>query len=66
MNGKGLVLQTNTLNFPIQQTEKEIETVTIEEIQIEKTVVSEIETKTHGTRFARLKRALRKRSVSIL
>lgn len=66
MNGKGLVLQANALNFPIQQTEKETKTVIFEEIQIEKTVVSEIETKTHGTRFARLKRALRKRSASIL
>ena len=63
MNGKGTVLQTNSLNFPTNNQEKEeINEQIFEEIQIEVREVSEIESKNNGTRFARLKRVLRKRS----
>ncbi|GEM_PF-6206833 len=63
MNGKGTVLQTNSLNFPTNNQEKEeIKEQIFEEIQIEVREVSEIESKNNGTRFARLKRVLRKRS----
>ena len=63
MNGNGTVLQTNLLNFPTNKQEKEeVKEQIFEEIQIENFEVSEIESKNNGTRFARLKRVLRKRS----
>jgi hypothetical protein len=67
MNGKGAVLETEKINFPKNINEnKATEIRHFEEIQIETVTVSEIKTKSGGTRFARLKRALRKRSASIL
>ena len=63
MTSKGTVLEPNTLNFPQNTPEtEETNTPIFEEIQIETIEVSEIETKSSGTRFARLKRVLRKRS----
>jgi len=67
MSGEGTVLQLETANFPDRKTENErAETLLFEEIQTESLTVSEIETVNRGTRFARLKRVLRKRSASIL
>ena len=67
MNGKGVVLRTKELDFPINNKENaEAETKVFETIQIESLSVSEIKTKNKGTRFARLKKILRKRSASIL
>jgi hypothetical protein len=66
MNGKGMILEVNTLNFPNNDTKKTTETAIFEEVRIESAEVSEIKTKDEGTRFARLKRVLRKRSASIL
>ena len=63
MTSEGTVLETNILNFPQNTPETEERNAPIfEEIQIETIEVSEIETKPQGTRFARLKRVLRKRS----
>jgi hypothetical protein len=67
MNGKGAVLETEKISFSTNITEnKTTETRHFEEVRIESVTVSEIKTKDSGTRFARLKRALRKRSASIL
>jgi hypothetical protein len=63
MNSKGAVLSTNTLNFSKNNQEiEEPKVQIIEEIQIESFEVSEIKSNAKGTRFARLKRVLRKRS----
>lgn len=63
MNSNGTVLQANTLNFPTNSQQKEEpEVLAFEEIQIERIEVSEIKSENKGTRFARLKRVLRKRS----
>jgi len=67
MNGNGVVLEAKVLNFPINNTENEAaETLIFEETRIETVEVSEIRPKDAGTRFARLKKVLRKRSASIL
>ncbi|HEY0461487.1 MAG TPA: hypothetical protein VGC97_20290 [Pyrinomonadaceae bacterium] len=67
MTSKGTVLQDNTIKFPKNTPEnEEPKTQIFEEIQIETFEVSEIRTENKGTRFARLKRVLRKRSASIL
>jgi hypothetical protein len=67
MTDKGKVLRNDTANFPqnTQENEEPKEQI-YEEIQIESIEVSEIRTETNGTRFARLKKVLRKRSASIL
>jgi hypothetical protein len=63
MNGNGTVLQANVLNFSINKQENEEPKGQVyEEIRIEITEVSEIKSENKGTRFARLKRVLRKRS----
>ena len=63
MNSNGTVLQANALNFPTNPPQnEEPEVVAFEEIRIEKIEVSEIKSEKKGTRFARLKRVLRKRS----
>ena len=63
MNSNGTVLQANALNFPNNKQENTEPKVEIfEEVEIEIREVSEIKTKNDGTRFARLKRVLRKRS----
>ena len=63
MNGEGLVIETGTINFPVNNQEiEEPKIQVLEEIQIETIKVSEIDSKNKGTRFARLKRVLRKRS----
>ncbi len=67
MNGKGVVLMTEELVYPINNKENEqTETKVFETVQIESITVSEIKTENQGTRFARLKKILRKRSASIL
>ncbi len=63
MNSNGTVLQTNALNFPTNtQNTEEAEVRVYEETEIQTVEVSEIKTENKGTRFARLKRVLRKRS----
>ena len=63
MNRKGMVLQASAVDFPTNNQENEEPKGQIfEEIQIEITEVSEIKSENKGTRFARLKRVLRKRS----
>ena len=63
MNGEGLVIETSTINFPVNNQEiEEPKIQVLEEIQIKTIEVSEIDSKNKGTRFARLKRVLRKRS----
>jgi hypothetical protein len=63
MTSKGTALQNDALNFPKNNQENEQpKTLIFEEAQIETVEVSEIQTQTKGTRFARLKRMLRKRS----
>ena len=63
MNSNGTVLQSNALNFPVNaQHNEETKVGVFEEIKIESVEVSEIRSETKGTRFARLKRVLRKRS----
>jgi len=63
MNRKGMVLQASAVDFPTNNQEnEEPKGQVFEEIQIEITEVSEIKSENKGTRFARLKRVLRKRS----
>ena len=67
MNGESVILKAEAVNFSINNTENEKqETQIFEAIQIESLSVSEIKTKNKGTRFARLKKVLRKRSAGIL
>lgn len=66
MNGKAVVLKTENSIFTPQIGEKsKIEGQIFEKIETEKLVVSENQTIFQGTRFARLKRSLRKRSAGI-
>lgn len=66
MNGKAVVLKTETSMFTSQIGEKsKMEEQIFEKIETEKLLVSENQTIFQGTRFARLKRSLRKRSAGI-
>lgn len=66
MNGKAVVLQTETSMFTPQIGERsKIEEQIFEKVETEKLSVSENQTVFQGTRFARLKRSLRKRSAGI-
>lgn len=64
MNGKAKVLAAGAIIFPVKPHEKEVSEV--KSIKIEETEVSVVEIVHKESRFARLKRTLRKRSASIL
>jgi hypothetical protein len=64
MNGESVVLKTDIVIFPVKPPEQEVSKV--KSIKIEETEVSEVKVIKSESRFARLKRSLRKRSVSIL
>ena len=64
MNGESVVLKTETLIFPLEPHEEDVSEV--KSTQIVETEVSEIQIIETETRFARLKRSLRKRGASIL
>lgn len=66
MNGKAVVLKTETSIFTPQIGERsKVEEQIFEKVETEKLLVSENQTVFQGTRFARLKRSLRKRSAGI-
>jgi len=66
MNGKAVVLKTETSMFTpkIGENTKNEELI-FEKVETEKLLVSENQTIFQGTRFARLKKSLRKRSAGI-
>jgi hypothetical protein len=64
MNGELEVLTTDVVIFPVKPREQEVSKV--KSIKIEETTVSEVKIVEKESRFARLKRSLRKRSASIL
>ena len=63
MNGESIALKTDVVIFPLQLEKKEI--VEIETGEISRVKVEESKTVFHEARFARLKKALRKRSANI-
>lgn len=66
MNGKAVVLKTETSMFTPQIGEgSKMEEQIFEKVETEKLLVSENQTIFQGTRFARLKKSLRKRSAGI-
>ena len=66
MNGNAVAVETEKAVFPADDLRKTEEFKVFEEIEIEKQVVVENEKRFEATRFERLKRAIRKRSVNIL
>ena len=66
MNGGAVAINSETVVFPKNKAEiQEVKIEIFEKKETEKFSVSENETKIQGTRFARLKKSLRKRSASI-
>ena len=64
MNTEQITMKAENVSFPVQMEEKQLVELKTEEIkEIE---VSEVRVSVNETRFARLKKSLRKRSVSIL
>ena len=66
MNGESQVFNTAVVIFPLKTRDEEVSEVEIVENQEVEVSTDETQTVIKETRFARLKRSLRKRSVSIL
>lgn len=66
MSGELQMLKTEVILFPLKKRDEEISEVEIVENQAVEVSIMETQTVIKETRFARLKRSLRKRSAGIL